>query len=524
MSSLAVAPTSGPTRALSRRRRLPAILIGLVLFITACGGGDSDGDGSPGGENPEPPDRSLILAEAADTRSLYASSSTAQREINISEQMNEKLIEFSADGQDYEPRLATEWEQVDPVTTRLTLREGVTFTNGEAFDSATAKFSIDTMLAAPAYASFTSSIATAEIVDEFTIDVIAKQPSGLILTSLAMGSFQYPPAYFAEVGEEAYASAPIGTGPYVLVEWQKGVAVTLEANPDYWDGEPFYTDVEFRIIPDKAAQVAALRSGQVDFVPDLPIGSIGEVEGADDLALLTQPSNRVYYATFTTLQEGPLQDPAVRRALQYAIDVDAIINGVLDGHATPLAGQIVTGSFFGFNPDLEPTPYDPELAMEMLAEAGYPDGFTMQLQYSATNIQEVGQAVALQLAEVGIDVQQDVLEPGTFLQRLVAKELVGMFYAGSLPPPDAHFMYQQFRSDFRYSYYSDPEVDRLIDEGLASADPEDRQQAYSDLTEAFTANPPFIPLFQSEDVYGVTNTLSGFEPRVSQFLDLKAWS
>lgn len=472
-------------------------------------------------------DNELIIAHGVDPRSLWANSSTAQQEINVSEQINEKLFEFTPDGDGFEPRLAVEWEQIDDTTLRVTLREGVTFTNGEPFNAESVKFSIEQMIQAPSYAAFVEPVAGAEVVDEYTVDITTKYPTLLHMPALAMGSFQYPPAYFAEVGPDEFGTAPIGTGPYVFVEHVRDSHVTLEANPDYWGGPPAFDRVTFRTIPEGAAKLAALEAGEVDFIIDVPLDAVDRIEGNPDLQLFSRPSNRMFYLTFSTLTDTPLQDPAVRRALQYAIDVDAIIEGLFGGRATRLDGQIVAPGFFGYVEGREPTPYDPDLARQMLADAGYPDGFEVTFKYPSGRYaqdKELGQVIAAQLAEVGVNTIQEVLEPGTFLTQLSEKQLNDMYLGGSLPPPDAHFMYSQFQSDFRYSYYVNPEFDALLAQGAQTADSAERQAIYEQIVALFDENPPFVPLYRGEEYYAARNGINGFEPRASQFLDLRAFT
>lgn len=498
------------------RLRAGAAGVALALALGACGGAGGD---EPAGEGS---DRHLVVAQTADVRSLFANSTTAQAEINVTAQMNEKLIEFTADAKGFEPRLATEWKQVDPTTLHLTLRDGVTFTNGEPFDAESAKFSLDTMLAAKAYASFTSSIASIDVVSDHVVAVKSKTPSDLVLASLAMGSFQYPKEYFAKVGEEAFAAKPIGTGPFVLEAWKKGVAITFKANEKYWGDKPVFDRLEFQIIPDKSAQVTALQSGEVDLVPDLPRGSVSQVKNAGDLQVVQRPSNRIWSLGINTVADTPLKNKKVRVALQYALDVDKLIAGPMNGFGTALDGQITTDAFFGFDPDRKAKGYDPQKAKALLAEAGYPNGFEVNFEYSVNHGKEIAQAIAAQLEEVGVKVKQNLLEPGTFLQKLSGKELSGLFMAGSLPPPDAHFMYQQYESNFRYSYYKNPTVDELIATEINSPDKETRKQVFKDMLAIFDDDPPYVPMYQAEDLYGLAGDLKGFTPRASQFLDLKA--
>lgn len=502
-----------------------AFVASACLVAAGCGGDTTSADSGTdtGADAPAGPVKdTLVVALPADPQWIYGSNTTNQRDLNIAVAMNEKLIEFTPEADGFEPRLAESWEQIDDTTVEFKLREGVKFTNGEDFNAESAVYSFNVMKASRSYASTSEFLDRAEVVDDHTMRVVSKGPTALILTTMALGSFQYPPALHAELGEEEFAKSPVGTGPYIMDEWSPGIAFKMKSNPDYWNGEAAFKNLDFQIIPDFDSQVAALESEQVDFVATLPQDTIAQVENSSVANLASRPSNRIYYATFDTLDETPIADPKVRQALQHAIDVDAIVENALGGHGTPLQGQILVPTFEGFNENLEATPYDPERARELLAEAGYPDGFTIPLKYSQTNIPPVGEMIGAQLAEVGVTAEQDLMESGAFLTALVNLELDGIFYAGSLPAPDAGFMYDQFETGFRYSYYSNPRIDELLAEQRVTADPEERQAIFDEMVDVFAEDPAFIPLFQGEDNYGVNKAVQGFEPRASQYIDWHA--
>ncbi len=460
-------------------------------------------------------------------RKLWANSSTTQQEINISEQISEKLIEFSPDAQSFEPRLAELWEQIDDTTLEMKLREGVTFTNGEPFTAESAVFSIDVMRNSSAYTLFTSAVAGAEVAGPMTIRIKTTEPTGLHLPALAVGN---APSiilqYFQEVGEEEFGRMPIGTGPYVLNEWILGEEVRLDANPDDRGGMPDIEHVTFRSIPEETSRIAALETEEIGLLLDLPLDAADRIEEDADLQVLGRPGNRLYRLTFGTLIDTPIA-AAVRRALQYAIDVDSIIAGPLEGRGEALQGQALSPSYFGFDPDRERTPDHPERARELLAEAGYPDGFKVTLKYPSgryTKDQEVGQIVAANLQAVGLEVEQVVLEPGTFLDQLNQKELNDIFFSGTLPPPDAHFVYFQLECAWRYSYICRPELDALIKAGTQTADLDERLAIYDELRAFLDEDPATIPMYVTEDLYGAVDELAGFEPRASQFLDVRSFT
>lgn len=527
------------------RNRLFVVIAVLALVVSACASdtgentttttGDSATTTAAGSDDAttttavteddsEP--ETLIIGMGFSPRSLWANSSTTQQEINISEQISEKLIEFGPDAQ-FEPRLAESWEQLDDTTLELKLREGVTFTNGEPFNAESAAFSIDIMLNSFAYGTFTSAISGAEVIDEYTLHIKTATPTGLHMAALAVGSFQYPPAYFAELGEEEFGKAPIGTGPYMLDEWIVGEEVRLKVNPDYWWGAPDIENVTFKSIPEEASRLAALETGEIGLLLDLPLDAANRIEANPDLQVIGRPGTRLYSLTLSTLSDTPLVNPEVRQAIKYAIDIQEIIDGPLQGRATPLANQRMTSAYFGFDPNRQVIEHDPERAMQMLADAGYPDGFSVTFKYSSgryTKDTEVGQVIAAQLAEVGIDVTQEVLEPGTFLDQLNALELNDMFFSGTLPPPDAHYVYFQNECEWRYAYYCREDVDALIEAGTQTVDPDERMEIYNQIRAIFDEDPPAVDLYVTEDLYGATTALSGFVPWASQFTDVRSFA
>ncbi len=467
----------------------------------------------------------LIVAQGGDPRSISPFSSTAQQEKNISNQVVERLINFGYEGEGYIPMLATAWEYQNSDTIRLTLREGVSFTNGEPFNAESAKWSLDQMMVAPPYASFVALLDRIEVVDDSTIDVIAKAPTPelLMLNALALGSFMYPPVYTQEVGVlEGFGQEPIGTGPFVFNEWVKDDHITLDANPDYWGGAPKFERLIFRPIPEAAARVAALEAGDIDFTIDVSLDSFQRLANEANIVAVAAPGGRVYRVTMSTLDpDSPLADVNVRRALLHAVDVDAILEFVLGGRGVRV-NQIVSPTTFGYNTSIPTISYDPELARQMLADAGYPDGVTVNFDYTNGRYpqdSEIAQLLASQLEEAGVKVNQNVLESGEFLNRLVTLALKDLFYSGSLTPPDAHDAYGSYKCGFRYSYYCNEEFDRLYTEASVTTDAAARQQTYNELSQILYDDAHVIPMFVMNDLYAHRTGITGWTPSRDQFLD-----
>lgn len=467
----------------------------------------------------------FIVAQGGDPRSLSPFSSTAQQEKNISNQVVERLLNFGYEGEGYIPMLATEWEYLNQDTIRLTLREGVSFTNGEPFNAEAAKWSLDQMMVAPPYATFVALLDRIEVVDDYTVDVIAKEPTPefLMMNALALGSFMYPPVYTQEAGVlEGFGEHPIGTGPFVFVEWVKDDRIVLDANPDYWGGAPAFEQLVFRPIPEAAARVAALEAGDIDFTIDVSLDAFQRLENNPDIVTVAAPGGRVYRVTMSTLDpESPLSNVEVRRALRHAVDPDAILEFVLGGRGRRV-NQIVDATTFGYNDDIPTIEFDPDLARQMLADAGYPDGVTLNFDYTNGRYpqdSEIAQLVASQLEEAGVTVNQNVLESGEFLNRLVTLGLKELFYSGSLTPPDAHDAYASYTCGFRYAYYCNEEFDNLYFEAAITTDADARQEVYNQLSQILHDDAHVIPMFVMNDLYAHRAGISGWTPSRDQFLD-----
>jgi len=475
---------------------------------------------------PRTPRDTLVVAQGFDPRCLSPLFGTAQPDKNVSGQVVERLVTFSPDSLGFLPELAIRWEKTAPDTLRVHLRRGVRFTNGEEFNAHSARYSLEQMLQARALAFFVSALRGVEVVDLYTVDVKAKGPTSerLMLTALAMGSFQYPPVYTEQVGLlRGFCQRPVSTGPFKLIEWVKDDRVVFEANPDYWGGAPRIRRLIIRPIPEGAARVAALQAGDIDIATLLPLDAYERVAGDPSLTAYSIRGMRVFGLMLAQKWEGPLRDRKVRQALQYAIDTNALIRSLLKGRARRLEGQPLTPEYFGYQHDLKATPYDPERAKKLLAEAGYPAGFQVTFKYPHGRYpqdKELSEAIAAQLLKVGIRTQQVVMEPGEFLTQLSQLGLRDMFFFGTLPPPDAHFMLTQYVCNFRYAYWCRPDFDQLMAKAGATADDRERLRLYREMLLLMQDDPPHVPLFAQSDLYATAKNVAGWRPYKDQSLYL----
>lgn len=416
------------------------------------------------------------------------------------------------------PALATSWKILDPLTWEFQLRSGVTFHNGEAFDANAVKFSIDRILdpnqKSTQRARFTE-VSGAEVVSPYTVRIHTRTPFPVLLIGLTQ-AFIVPPKYTTANPEYA-AQHPVGTGPFKFADWRVGNYVRYTANKSYWRGAPKLDGMEFRVIPDDATRLAALKAGEVHIDMNLPLDAIDAVARDPNLRALSAFIGEAQIIEFETLNGGPTANQMVRQAMNYAVNKEEIIKTLLDGKEKPLQGQLITPGILGFNPNVHEYPYDPGKAKELLAQAGYPNGFDTVVngpigKYTADR--EIVNAVAAQLQQVGIRAKANPMEYSLFAQKLTANQLGPMFLIGwySFGDPALAEIWLTSKSTLGH-YYNDATYDKLVFGASEALDPKERQRLYNQAAQYMHDQALALFLFQPATYYGVSKKVSGFTPR-----------
>ena len=481
----------------------------------------------PPTEPPPPPARELVVAQGSDPTTLDAGMSTGTVMANVIHNIYDTLI-IRDDDMTVIPGLALSWENKDELTWEFKLRQGVKFHNGEDFDAEAVKFSLERIIdpdqAAP-QASYLSTISSVDVIDSYTVQIITKAPDPILIPRLtkAVASIM-PPKYVQEKGDEFVSMNPVGTGPFKFVEWVKDDHLTLALNKEYWREPPAFDTLIFKPIPNAAARTAALLAGDIDLLYNIPISQIEVVGQASNAKLVAVDITAGEYVGFNLKIEGsPLQDQRVRQALNYAIDVDAIIQGVLNGNATRRATP-VTPLDFGYV-ELEPYPYDPEKAKELLAEAGYASGLSLVYDTPSGRYpmdKQVSEVVASMLEAVGIDVKLQVHEWGAYLELFTNGQLGDLYLLGwgSISTLDADAaLYDELYCGKTYSTTCDKELDALLDQARSVVDPDTRMKLYEDIQRMMMDNPPWVFMYQEKQFYGMGDKVE-WQPRADSLLNL----
>ena len=503
-----------PTNSASGRRRrdrrhrprgLPTVILTLLLTLTIVL--TLAGCGSPAAQ--EDTETVVTVLQGVDATTLDPNMHAETPTGNVCINLFDSLIWRDHDMK-LHPGLAVSWQALDETTWEFNLRDDVTFHNGDRFTSADVKFTIERILDeeknSPRRANL-GGIETVETPDDTTVIIRTEGPFPLLLARLADEQI-VPAAYTQEHGAQYLAANPVGTGPFVFDSWTKDDRIVLTANPDYWRGAPEVDTVIFRPVPEASTRVAELRTSNADIIVNLPPHEVASLKGATKTGVSSAPSSRVIFIGLVTTNEGPLADPRVRQALNHAVNVDQIINSILQGNGNRLSTPL-PDNFFGADPSLEPYEYDPDRARALLAEAGYPDGF--EITFGSPNgrymmDKEVAQAVQGHLAEVGVTAHLNVLEWGVYVNKIMARELEGMYLLGW---GNATFdadgtLYSLIRTGTRFSYYSNEGVDVLLDRARSTIDAAQREADYQEALAIIREEAPWIFLHQQQDLYGVS--------------------
>jgi len=396
------------------------------------------------------------------------------------QQIYDGLVRFDPDGK-IEADLAISWDRIDPLRVRFKLRHGVVFHNGEPFNAESVRFSIsrylDPKTGFPAL-GFVNSIDHAEIVDEYTIDIVTKFPDGLLLNRLAGFILISPPKYIAEKGDDALQFQPIGTGPFQFVRWEKGKEIVLVANKDYWmKGYPKIQGLIFKFIPTEE-QFDNLISGNIDIITEL--------QGTRTLDVMSSRVATVFKrASFYTVVgsialKGPLKDKRVRQAMNYAINRAEIIRYDLLGNGDAIATLTMAGEE-GHNPNLKPYPFNLTKARQLMKEAGYEHGFTLNMLAKEQGMRVAG-IVKKELESLNIKVNLSKTYDASVIKDISQKPW-DVFLAGC-PDPMVHsffipsiFIY----SKSPYSITRDDDFDRRLEAMVTTLDKGQRELAGEEL-------------------------------------------
>jgi peptide/nickel transport system substrate-binding protein len=393
-----------------------------------------------------------------------------------------KLV-FEGDQVQYKPGVAESWKIVDDKTYEFKIRKGVKFHNGDTVTANDVAFSLNRILdkenklAALTYFQYFNE---AKVVDDSTVVFTTKDPYSPAIPRLTFLTI-VPEKVVKEMGQDAFSIKPIGAGPYKLVEWVKGESVRLEAHPDYYLGAPKIPKVTFRNVKEPATKIAMLQSGEADLIDNVPPANVPALQANQNLELKIERTVRMSFFGFNALKAdpNPFRDIRVRQAINYAIDWDTLLKNVMRGQGIRIASA-VGGRNWGYDPELKPWPYDLEKAKQLMAEAGYANGFETTLDGSTGRLlldKEIATAVAAMLEKnLNIKSQLFIVDWPTYFDKYVNKQIDGLFFfsCGNLIADADLCLQLNLHSKVRGIYYNSPTLDGLMDDQARTVEPAQR--------------------------------------------------
>ncbi len=408
-------------------------------------------------------------------------------------------------------QVATAWHYDGDRRIVFDLRSDVLFHDGSRLGPEDVVFSvmriINPAFRSPQLSQF-DQIDHAEVTGPSQVTLFTKTPYPALMAQLVKLSI-VPKAYVEKVGDQAFNQQVMGSGPYRLKTWQRGVGTTLEANESYWRGKPAFKTVIFRAVPDGATRIADLKTGRADLIRGVSPDDAEAIKKERGLQLLTVPTERVAYLAVNA-QFGPTKDKRVRQAIAMAVDRDTLITALQQGYAKPV-NEVLTPANFGFIPDIQGWPFDPKKAAALVKEAGA-TGAVIQILTSPVYDRRLNEAVQQMLGDVGLKAEIVMVDQPTYLKRRQGTpEESGSLSQGrwSCACQDADgVIFPLFRSGSIWSKFSNAEYDKEVDAARVVLDEGERLKHYRRAFEILRDEVPGIGLFQDVAIYAARKELT----------------
>jgi len=496
--------TTSPFRGLAEGWRhgliMSAVIIGLAAPVTAVAA--------------DLPTFRMAIAEDALTLDPIASSDNASiwTELLIYDQ----LVRPSADGTKLEPGLAEKWSvSPDGLKYTFTLRDAK-FANGEPVTADDVVFSLQRAAGDKSdWARFFKPVTKYTVIDSKTIELGLDKPFTPMLNNLAMFSASILPKKELEAKGDDFFKQPFGSGPFMVKAWNKGQDIELLRNPNYWQkGKPAVGEADIEIINDDNARVLKLRAGEIDAIVGIPFNQVAQLQSDPSLHVGVAPVFRIELVQLNTTKK-PFDDPRVRQALNYAVDKDALVKGVLRGNGTVAVSSLPVMAYH--NDALQPYPHDPAKAKALLAEAGYPNGFSATLLVPAGDVtyRQVASALQSDFKKAGVDVQIQTIEGSSQYSTTKAGNFeMSLSYATSdTIDPDQLIGFTAInpeRANAFHTQWKDDRVNALYETERTTLDGPDRAAQFKEMEQRVHDGAPFVFLYHQGVPYASRKNVEGF--------------
>lgn len=484
-----------------------AAALGLTVStvsMSGCGSSDASSSGSAAASDDTTVDR-IVLGRPVDSDNLDPVTCIGNVNIFMFNLIIEGLVKTADDSSEIEPCLADSWDVSDDGRTyTFHIKDGLKFSDGSDVTAEDWQWTFERAMGATDsnWYSCVENIESVECPDDTTVVITFKQAAASSLANLSIFEVGVQSkAHFDEVGEAEYVNAgPVGTGAYMLKEWKKGEYMTFEANPNYRvKGEPLAKEVEFVVVADDNSRVIQLQGGDINIADSVPFSSMKQLEGDATCKPDPKPSTMVYWLSLNT-GNSYLSDVNVRKALMQATDSEQVVEMVSYGYATA-AGTILSTSSAYCDTTLKPPSADVDKAKKMLEDAGYPDGFSLNLLLRGgdATYESIATVIQSQWQEIGVTVNIDTRESTAYSEARTNMDFDLLISGWSDDIPDPTQL-MQFVFDFSvaqdyYTGFQQPqEMQDLNDQASVELDEDKRKELYAKIQQGFNDQAIFIPL------------------------------
>jgi len=481
----------------------------------------------------------LVFGKGGDAVALDPITVTDGESLNVTRQIFDTLVKYGEQDTSIQPSLATEWTiSEDGLTYTFKLREGVKFHDGTDFNADAVVYNFERWMNGtadqfPYYNSMFGGfkgdeghvIKEVKAIDPYTVEFTLNRPQAPFLANIAMKPFGIAsPAAIEKYGDK-FGENPVGTGPFKFVSWSRNDKIVLEKNEDFWlEGYPKVDQVIYQVIPDNSSRLNALVTGEIDIADGLNPSDLQQIEANKDLQVFKRPSMNVGYLGLTQQKDPnhPLNNKLVRQALNHAVDKQGIIDALFNGLAVP-AKNPMPPSIQGYYDGIEPYPFDLEKAKALLAEAGYPNGFEMELWAMPVarpympDGRKVAEAIQATFAEIGVKTKIVSFEWATYLDKASKGEAEAFLLGWTGDNGDAdNFLYALLDKDSigsnNYTYYANDELHEILVQAQSTPDQATRNELYKKAQEIIHEDAPWVPLVHSTPLLAGKANISGFIP------------
>jgi len=471
--------------------------------------------------------RTLVIAQGTDPTSLDAPLATDSPSATVASHVVETLFYYTPDGK-IVPHLVERFSfSPDRKVLTLNLRKGIRFHDGTEFNAEAVKFNLERLISPELASSLAfllrGRVSAFEVVDSHTLRLRMPEPFAPVLAHLTHSSTAIQsPAAIRRLGA-GYRDNPVGTGPYKFDRWQKGQFVELVRNDEYWGKKPAIERLRFLAVPEATTRMALVETGQAHVAVRVPPQDVQRLSARPDVDVVTTPSVRTIFLYFNHTKK-PFDDVRVRKAINHAINKEEIVKFVLGGFGRASDAPISPG-IFGYT-KVGSYEYNPNLARQLLAQAGFNAQNPLRFTLHSPNgryLQDirVAEAVQSQLRAVGVQAQIQTLEWGAYLaatnQPRERNEIqVAMLGWGTVTGDADYGLFGLFHSSqhapngFNRGFYTNPRLDRILEQARIATNPQARQQLYATAMQIIYNDVPWVFLHSEQQVTAIRREVQGF--------------